>query len=159
MIRPATLQAIEAGEVDLAFRRWDRPRVVVGTRMRTGVGLIEVTSVDRVAATRITAAEARRAGSTLPELRRLLEAKADKPVWRVGLRHAGEDPRIALRNAALHAHTLDASNAGFDIAASASAPASSVPALAAAGWVVWPRRRWRPGTPATLRRLTLWPSG
>lgn len=99
MIRPDVLRAIEAGEVDLAFRRWDRPRVVVGTRMRTGVGLLEVTSVERVAASRITAAEARRAGSSLAELRRLLEAKDDKPVWRVGLRHAGEDPRIALRNA------------------------------------------------------------
>jgi hypothetical protein len=100
MIRPATLAAIARGEVDLAFRRWDRPRVVVGTRMRTGVGLVEVTSVDRVAASRITAAEARRAGSSPAELRRLLEAKADKPVWRVGLRHAGEDPRVALRTTA-----------------------------------------------------------
>ena len=32
MIRPDTLAAIKAGDVDLAFRRWDRPRVVVGTR-------------------------------------------------------------------------------------------------------------------------------
>lgn len=100
MIRPDVLRAIEAGEVDLAFRRWDRPRVVVGTRMRTGVGLLEVTSVERVAASRITAAQARRAGSSLAELRRLLEVKADKPVWRVGLRHAGEDPRVALRTTA-----------------------------------------------------------
>ena len=98
MIRPDTLAAIRAGAVDLAFRRWDRPRVVVGTRLRTRVGLVEVTSVDKVAPSRITADEARRAGATsVGELRRMLEAKADRPVWRVGLRHAGADPREQLR--------------------------------------------------------------
>ena len=98
MIRPDTLAAIKAGQVDLAFRRWDRPRVVVGTRLRTRVGLLEVISVDRVAASRITVDEARRAGAaSLGELRRMLEAKADRPVWRVGLRHAGADPREQLR--------------------------------------------------------------
>lgn len=98
MIRPDTLAAIRAGEVDLAFRRWDRPRVLVGTRLRTRVGLLEVTAVDRVAVSRITAAEARRAGAaSLAELRGMLEAKADRPVWRVGLRYAGADPREELR--------------------------------------------------------------
>ncbi|SDP11516.1 hypothetical protein SAMN04489867_1457 [Pedococcus dokdonensis] len=98
MIRPDTLAAIKAGDVDLAFRRWDRPRVVVGTRLRTRVGLLEVTSVDKVAASRITAQEARRAGATsVAQLRQMLAAKADKPVWRVGLRHAGADPREQLR--------------------------------------------------------------
>ncbi|GAA3349431.1 hypothetical protein GCM10020358_71550 [Amorphoplanes nipponensis] len=47
-MRPAELAAIRAGDVDLAFRRWERPRLRVGTRMRTPVGLVEVTSVDRV---------------------------------------------------------------------------------------------------------------
>ena len=98
MIRPDTLAAIRAGDVDLAFRRWDRPRVLVGTRLRTRVGLLEVTSVEQVAASRITAAEARRAGATsLAQLRQLLEAKSDRPVWRVGLRFAGADPREELR--------------------------------------------------------------
>jgi hypothetical protein len=98
MIRPDTLAAIKAGEVDLAFRRWDRPRVVVGTRLRTRVGVLEVTSVEQVALSRITPAEARRAGArSVAGLRRLLEAKADKPVWRVGLRYAGPDPRESLR--------------------------------------------------------------
>lgn len=97
MIRPATLAAIARGEVDLAFRRWERPRVVVGTRMRTAVGLVEVTSLDRVALSRVSAAEARRAGAgSRSELERLLAGR-EGPVWRIGLRHAGEDPRVALR--------------------------------------------------------------
>jgi hypothetical protein len=98
MIRPDTLVAIKAGGGDLAVRRGDRPRGGVGARRRTRVGLLEVTSVDKVAASRITAEEARRAGAgSLVELRRMLEAKADRPVWRVGLRHAGADPREQLR--------------------------------------------------------------
>src|SRR5690349_8384656 len=100
MIRPDTLAAIKAGDVDLAFRRWDRPRVLVGTRLRTRVGLLEVTSVDQVAPSRIPAADARRAGAaSLTELRRLLEARADRPAWRIGLRYAGADPREELRAA------------------------------------------------------------
>ena len=50
MIRPVELDGIRRGEIDLAFRRWDRPRVRVGTRMRTSIGVLEVTSVERVAA-------------------------------------------------------------------------------------------------------------
>ena len=98
MIRPVELAAIKAATVDLAFRRWERPRVVVGTRMRTAVGLIEVTSVEPVDELAITEDDARRAGAaSLDALRRGLAAKADRPVFRVGLRWAGEDPRIALR--------------------------------------------------------------
>jgi hypothetical protein len=97
-IRPVELAGIKAGVLDLGFRRWDRPRVVVGTRMRTAVGLIEVTSVELVDETAITEEDARRAGApSLDALRRGLAAGADRPVFRVGLRWAGDDPRIALR--------------------------------------------------------------
>jgi hypothetical protein len=97
-IRPVELAAIRAGTVDLGFRRWDRPRVVVGTRMRTTVGLVEVTSIEPVDESTITEDDARRAGAaSLDALRRGLAAPADRAVFRVGLRWAGEDPRIALR--------------------------------------------------------------
>ena len=42
LIRPVDLARIRAGEIDLAFRRWDKPRVRVGTSMRTSIGLVEV---------------------------------------------------------------------------------------------------------------------
>ena len=100
MIRPSELRSIKDGEIDLAFRRWERPRVVVGTRMRTGVGLVEVTSVEQVEVGDLTEDDARRAGSpSLAALLKALEPKADRPAWRVGLRHAGEDPRSLLRDA------------------------------------------------------------
>jgi hypothetical protein len=100
LIRPVELAAIRDGEIDLAFRRWERPRVRVGTRMRTAVGLIEVTSVDRVPERSVTAAQARRAGApSLAALRIGLAPHGDRPVYRVGLRYAGTDPRQALREA------------------------------------------------------------
>ncbi|WP_107771394.1 helix-hairpin-helix domain-containing protein [Nocardioides sediminis] len=98
MIRPAELAAIKAGTVDLAFRRWARPRVVVGTRMRTAVGLLEVTSVEEVAVSRLRTEDARRAGApSLAALKQALAVRPDEPVWRVGLAWAGPDPREALR--------------------------------------------------------------
>jgi hypothetical protein len=99
MIRPAELDAIRRGEVDLAFRRWDRPRVRVGTRMRTGVGLVEVTDVAEVGIGELTADDARRAGAASVEaLVAALAHRPDAAVWRVGLRFAGADPREALRD-------------------------------------------------------------
>ncbi len=98
LLKLDTLRKIEAGEVDLAFRRWRSARVRAGTRMRTAVGLIEVVSVSPVAMARITAGEARRAGhSSRGELLELLRARPGGRVHRVELRHAGKDPRIALR--------------------------------------------------------------
>jgi hypothetical protein len=98
LIRPTELAAIRRGQVDLAFRRWDRPRLRVGTRMRTGIGLVEVTSVDEVAIGDITDREAVRAGAAdRSALLGLLANRPERPVYRVGLRFAGADPRVALR--------------------------------------------------------------
>jgi hypothetical protein len=115
-MRPAELAAIRADDVDVAFRRWERPRVRVGTRMRTAVGLVEITSVDRVPVRSLTAADARRAGAaSLAALRQGLDRlHADRPVYRIGLRYAGADPRHALREAIPDAAELDAIIAWLD---------------------------------------------
>ncbi len=115
MIRPAELAAIKAGTIDLAFRRWARPRVVVGTRMRTGVGLLEVTSVEQVSVSGLRAEDARRAGApSLSALRQALAARSEDPAWRIGLRYAGPDPREALRSAVPDADEIAAINARLD---------------------------------------------
>jgi hypothetical protein len=109
LIRPAELAAIRVGEVDLAFRRWDRPRLRVGTRMRTPIGLVEVTAVEQVALESITDEDAHRAGAeSLEALVTMLAHRPDSPIFRVGLRYAGPDPRIALRaDAALSTEERD----------------------------------------------------
>jgi hypothetical protein len=100
LIARTTLEAIRAGEVTLAFRRWERPRVKVGTRMRTAVGLVEVTALEPVDPAALTAADARAAGADSADALRAAQPKradAGQPLWRIGLRWAGDDPRRALR--------------------------------------------------------------
>ncbi|WP_426514701.1 hypothetical protein ACPPVO_27210 [Dactylosporangium sp. McL0621] len=115
-MRPAELEAIRAGDVDVAFRRWEQPRVRVGTRMRTAVGLVEITSVDRVAVSSLSAADARRAGAaSLAALRQGLDRlHPERPVYRIGLRYGGADPRHALRESVPDAADIDAIIAALD---------------------------------------------
>jgi hypothetical protein len=54
--------AIRSGTVTVTFRRWRRRQVVAGRRYRTPIGLIDVTAVDVVDPSSITAADAARAG-------------------------------------------------------------------------------------------------
>jgi hypothetical protein len=89
---------IEDGSVTLAFRRWERSRVVTGRRRRTPVGIVEVLAVDEVDPTAITADEAARAGyASAGEVRRALGEEDGRPVFRIEFRRVpGPDPRAEL---------------------------------------------------------------
>jgi hypothetical protein len=99
MLFPAdTLAGIAQGAVTMAFRRWDRPRVRAGGSQRTRVGVVAFDAVEQVDPDRITPAEAQAAGHPdLASLLAVLEGQGDKPTWRIRLRLAGPDPRVALR--------------------------------------------------------------
>jgi hypothetical protein len=127
LIPRPVLDGIVEGRVTLAFRRWDRPHAKAGALHRTPVGLVAIDAVDVVPLDSITAAEARAAGAqSRAELLRFLrggrerasqgrragprstargsdERSPEEPrgtvgrVYRVQLRYAGADPRIALR--------------------------------------------------------------
>ena len=98
LLRRAVLEAIRDGRVDLAFRRWKRPRVLAGTRMRTALGLVEVIGVEVVERGAITEADARRAGHrSAGELLEMLDSRDEGEIHRVELRWAGADPRVELR--------------------------------------------------------------
>jgi hypothetical protein len=95
---PATLQAIADGTVTLAFRRWDRPRVKAGGRQRTPVGVIAFESVEAIDRREITDADAVAAGfAGRDELLGFVDRRATGTVYRIRLRVAGSDPRVALR--------------------------------------------------------------
>ena len=95
---PATLQAIADGTLTLAFRRWDKPRVKAGGRQRTAVGVIAFDSVEAVERDEITDADAIAAGfADRDELLGFLDRRASGTIHRIGLRVAGSDPRVALR--------------------------------------------------------------
>jgi hypothetical protein len=96
-----TLAAIRDGRVDLAFRRWERPRVRPGSRLRTRVGVLEIGAVDRVERSAVGEREARRSGATSREdLLAWLDRRGSGGIYRIELRYAGADPRVELRSRA-----------------------------------------------------------
>jgi hypothetical protein len=94
LFKVSQLQGIAAGEIDLQFRRWDRPRARAGGRQLTAVGVIRIDDVRIVK--RITRAEARRAGFDTPDAA-VRALRPDGDLYRIALHLEGPDPRIALR--------------------------------------------------------------
>jgi hypothetical protein len=95
---PQTLAAIAEGRVDLAFRRWERPRVKEGGRQLTAAGVIGLAEVQLVPREAVTDADACRAGfESATALLGFLDRKAAGEIFRVRLRLVGPDPRVALR--------------------------------------------------------------
>lgn len=99
LLKRDTLDAIAAGTVDLAFRRWKRPTVKAGGTLNTAVGQLAILAVDEVDPARITAAQARRAGFDGAAALRAELAKRGGAgqLYRIRLERRGEDPRIGLR--------------------------------------------------------------
>jgi hypothetical protein len=96
LIRRPVLDAIAAGTVTCLFRRWERPRVRVGGTQRTAAGVLEFTSVDPVDEAGLTDEDAGAAGfADLAALQRAQRGEGE--LYRIGVRLAGPDPRVALR--------------------------------------------------------------
>lgn len=97
LFRQAVLEGIAAGRVTLAFRRWHAARVRAGATTRTAIGVIECTAIAEVRMDDISAADAEAAGfASLQALVASLGAGEGR-LYRIGLRPAGADPRVALR--------------------------------------------------------------
>ncbi len=93
------LDGIEAGEIDLAFRRWKRPTVKAGGTLRTRAGVLAIERVEPTSERRITAGDARRAGfGSRAELLRTL--RPEGRLYRIEFRRIGDDPRVTLRKSA-----------------------------------------------------------
>jgi hypothetical protein len=90
------------GTVTLAFRRWRRPAARAGSVHQTPAGLLRIEAVEPVAERDITEADACRAG--FADLAALLAEQQryarDGELYRIELRPAGADPRLALRERA-----------------------------------------------------------
>jgi hypothetical protein len=100
LLKMSILQKIAAGEIQLAFRRWKRPSVRGGGTLKTAIGVLAIESVRTISESRITNEEARRAGyASRAELLDELNAR-DGDLYRVEVRYAGADPRVALRESA-----------------------------------------------------------
>lgn len=91
------LAGIEAGTITAVFRNWRAPRIRVGTRLRTPIGLVEITGLARTTPEVVTETEAHAAGfADLGGFQGWLD---DRPgdLYRIELQWAGVDPRVALR--------------------------------------------------------------
>lgn len=90
---------IADGSVTVALRRWKRPTVKAGGHLRSPAGYLAIEAVAVVGERSLTEALARRAGyRDLAELRDALGPPvADRSLYRIDFRRAGDDPRDALR--------------------------------------------------------------
>ena len=101
IFRQKFLDGIRDGTVTLAFRRWRRPSVRAGGTLLTAAGQLEIVSVDELAMTRISDADARRAGySSREDLLTELRVRDEGKVYRIELGGLRADPRVALRASA-----------------------------------------------------------
>ncbi len=93
------LAGIADGSITLAFRRQRRPTVRRGGTLTTPVGVLAIDDVQIVTDVEITDDDVRRAGYDTREalLGELAPADDDRRLYRVELRLAGDDPRIARR--------------------------------------------------------------
>lgn len=119
LIPLADLQRIVSGEVTLVFRRWRRPTVKSGGQLYTSAGVLAIESVDAVDCATLTEEDARVSGyMSRNALLAALDAMPEGTLYRIRVRFAGPDPRVALREtAAMSDAEFDAlctKLAGFD---------------------------------------------
>jgi hypothetical protein len=99
LIKQSILEAIQRGTVRTVFRRRDRLAVRAGSIYKTAVGLVAIDAVDAVELSTLTAQDAESAGyGSLGLLLEDLQRWPGSSVFRVRVRYAGPDPRVALRN-------------------------------------------------------------
>lgn len=92
------LEGIESGKIKFAFRKWKKPTVKAGGRLRTHVGVLAIHAVDQISEKEITDRDAKLAGyESRSELLQELKQR-DGQLYRIKLSLAGPDERIALRN-------------------------------------------------------------
>jgi hypothetical protein len=98
-----TLEGIVQGRIRVVFRNWKRPTVKTGGTLRTRMGVLAIESVEPITQRQISAEDVKLAGfAERSELMRVLKGR-EGDLYRIRVRLAGEDPRIALRQKKLNA--------------------------------------------------------
>lgn len=106
LIDNPTLQGIVEGRIRVVFRTWQKPTVKAGGTLRTRMGVLAIEAVDAIRMQDVSARDLKLAGyRDAQELARGVAGRSGT-LYRIKLKHAGEDPRIALRKAVLSADEL-----------------------------------------------------
>lgn len=98
LIKDDVVEKIRTGSITVLFRRWSRPGAKAGGTQMTQGGVVGIDTVEVVDEAAITNDDAVASGYTDRE--DLIEHLnyRDDPIYRIGVRWVGEDPRIALRS-------------------------------------------------------------
>lgn len=92
------LEGIKNGKIHLAFRKWHKPSVKVGTLLNTAIGLIEIKNSEIVLESEITIENAINAGfKNKEDLLNSLPTKDNGDIFKITVSFYSEDPRIKLR--------------------------------------------------------------
>jgi hypothetical protein len=83
----------------MAFRRWKRPTVKTGGRLRTPMGELAIDAVERIETEAITDEDVRRAGFADRDAL-LASLRPEGDLYRIAFHVRGPDPRVALRERA-----------------------------------------------------------
>ena len=91
------LEGIASGKIKLAFRKWKKPTVKAGGRLRTHMGVLAIHAVDPVAEDEISERDAKLAGfESKTDLLQDLQRR-EGILYRIRLSLAGPDERVVLR--------------------------------------------------------------
>ena len=91
------LEGIANGKIKLAFRKWRKPTVKRGGRLRTHIGVLAIHAVDRISENEISDRDAKLAGfQSRADLLKELKPR-EGVLYRIRLSLAGPDERIVLR--------------------------------------------------------------
>lgn len=100
LLKKTELEAIRSGGISLVFRLWRRPSVKTGGTLLTAIGQLAIDHVSKVEPGALKLSDLRKAGfHSLADLMGSL-GQREGDLYRIEVRVAGADPRIALREKA-----------------------------------------------------------
>jgi hypothetical protein len=82
LLKRELLERIQAGEVDVIYRRWSRPTVRPGGTLKTWLGVLHIRKMEESSPEAVTDADAKRAGfADAADFRRWLATMKDGTVF------------------------------------------------------------------------------
>lgn len=98
LFKQRILEGIARGDVALAFRRWKRPQIRPGSRLRTAIGEVSIGEVRQIEDATLSEDDALHAGfDSLTALKRDLRTGDDRQLFRIEISGLDPDTRDALR--------------------------------------------------------------
>lgn len=92
------LSGIKSGRITLAFRKWQKASVKIGSLLHTSIGLVEIRKIETVNENDITDKDARNAGfSGKEQLIKSLPRSGTGTIFKISVGYHSADPRIKLR--------------------------------------------------------------